>query len=303
MRLLAPAKINMHLRTGPVRADGFHPLLTWMCTIGLFDNLEVDRSTGPGFRLICDGPQVPCDSTNLVIRAAVAFAEALRVGRQVSSADGEGLSIRLQKRIPVGAGLGGGSSDGARMLQGLNHFWMAGWPATRLSQLAATLGSDLPFFLHGPSAICRGRGELVQPLPPPKPRWALLILPFFGLSTAAVYRRFDEMKLGQRATIEADPGFDTWTRLPANELLPMLVNDLERAAFALEPRLEDLRRQAEKRLSRIVRMSGSGSSLFTLFDKENDAQEAAKALQGLAVSALAVELAPALTDELNKAAD
>jgi 4-diphosphocytidyl-2-C-methyl-D-erythritol kinase len=312
LRLLAPAKINLHLRVGGPRADGFHPVLTWMVTAGLFDNLILELSHGPGapdaaklvgggvgpaVRLSCDLPGLPCDSGNLVVRAA----EALR-GRILTPV--APVHIRLLKRIPVGAGLGGGSSDAASALQGLNALWGANWRAGELAALAAGLGSDLPFFFDGPSAICRGRGELVQPLSPPRARLALLIFPGRAMPTAAVYERFDdllEMNRAGAASVEAEPDFGAWVRLGAAELLPLLVNDLEPAAFAIDPELGRLRGSVEEALSRIVRMSGSGSTLFSLYDggEAAAARDAAVAVQRRhGVRCVVAEIAPKVDDDL-----
>jgi 4-diphosphocytidyl-2-C-methyl-D-erythritol kinase len=305
MRLLAPAKINLHLRVGKPRADGFHPIVSWMCTIGLFDTLIVDRSPGGETRLWCDQPWLPCDSSNLVVKAAGAMAGALAKGKEAlegTEMPEFGLSVRLLKRIPVGAGLGGGSSDGAFMLQALNVLWNAGRTREQLADLAARLGSDLPFFLYGPSAVCRGRGELVQPLSPPKPRFAMVMLPGRPLATPLVYRRFDEMKLGDAATKEVEPDWENWTKLDARSLLPLLVNDLEAPAFAIDPELGRLRADVETQLGRPVRMSGSGSGLFTLFDTESEAASAANAVkERLEVETLAVAVAPVIGDDVNEA--
>lgn len=299
MRLLAPAKINVHLRVGPPRADGFHPLVSWMCTVGLFDTLTVDRAPDSGVRLSCDVPGLACDQSNLIVKAAGAMAQALAVDRKVAAGE-SGLSIALQKRIPMGAGLGGGSSDGARVLLGLNRLWAAGWSRARLGAVAASLGSDLPFFLHGSSAVCRGRGERVEVVSPPQARFALLVLPGTHLATAEVYRRFDQMRLGDPAALDNEPAWRAWTRLSASELLSLLVNDLEPAAFALAPQLGALRAGLEQTLGRAVRMSGSGSSLFTLYDGEQEAADAARrASQRHAVPAVAVEVAPRFRDDLN----
>ena len=305
MRVLAPAKLNLHLRVGPPRADGFHPLLTWMCTVALFDNLIVDRAPGGEIRLECDAPGVPSDSRNLVSRAAAALAQTLARARAKSPQAGEnfGLLVRLHKTIPVGAGLAGGSSDGAYTLLALNQLWQAGWDQARIAEFAANFGSDLSFFVYGPSAICRGRGEIVRPIAPPRPRWALLVLPDVQMPTPAVYRRFDEMNLGVAATIEHEPDFNRWTQLDSVSLLPLLVNDLETPAFAIEPKLGILRRELEQNLGRCVRMSGSGSSLFTLYDAQAQAASAAEiAARRFAVKALAAELAPTPQDDLNTAA-
>src|SRR5206468_9545219 len=141
------------------RDDGFHPLLTWMCTVGLFDKLIFQRAAHPGTRFSCNWPDLPADQNNLVLQAATALAPA---------AD---LSIHLEKHIPHGAGLGGGSSDAARTLLALNAFLKLDLGKGQLKAVAARLGSDLPFFFHEPSALCQGRGELVAPITPPLPGW------------------------------------------------------------------------------------------------------------------------------------
>ncbi len=305
MRTIAPAKVNLHLRVGPPRADGFHPLLTWMVTIGLFDTLELERTRGQGVRLICDRADLPAGPSNLVCRAAMAMIErgrqrlegsAAAAGADESTPMVGGVQIRLTKRIPVGAGLGGGSSDAARTLFLLNRWWQLGWSQAQLVQQAAALGSDVPFFLHEPSAICRGRGEQVQPIASPAPRWLVLLSPPFGCSTPDVYRAFDQL--------EPVPGWDTepdwaaWTQLDSTRLLPLLVNDLEPAAFIVRPELGKLRDRTERLIGRTVRMSGSGSALFTLFDDEAEAREAAvRAERELPdLRARAVELCPNLDE-------
>jgi 4-diphosphocytidyl-2-C-methyl-D-erythritol kinase len=169
------------------------------------------------------------------------------------------------------------------------------WPAQRLSDFAARFGSDLSFFFHGPSSVCTGRGEIVKPTPAPKPRWAVLILPGIHMATPAVYRRFDEMRLGTTESLEKQPDWRQWATLDALALLPLLLNDLEAPAFSLSPALVDLHARATRAAGRIVRMSGSGSSLFTLFDQRDQAESAADRLRlDLRVDARAVELCPAI---------
>ena len=302
--------------------------------------------------LSSDRPGLPVDETNLVVRAAECFAQAIaddaagdvnkrdtagpspgakRAGAKSGSEDllrptaasgvGAGVASRddapamrddgevarvhpvaavLEKRIPLGAGLGGGSSDAARTLEALNRLWQTNWPAARLSEVAGRLGSDVPFFLHGPSSVCTGRGEVVRPVPRPRPRWVVLVLPDVHMPTPAVYRRFDEMGLGFDPEIENPPDWLDWAKLPAKDLLARLVNDLEAPAFDLRPALGTLRADAELKLQRPVRMSGSGSSLFTLYDG-NDAHEAERAASGISarfgVTALAVGMTPDLSDD------
>jgi 4-diphosphocytidyl-2-C-methyl-D-erythritol kinase len=295
MRLLAAAKVNLHLRVGPPRPDGFHPLLSWMCAVGLYDALNIEPAASAGVLLSCDRADLPCDQSNLIVKAANALAEAAAA----TSTAPLGARIRLEKRIPMGAGLGGGSSDGARALLGLNQLWKVNWPMERLAALAARIGSDLPFFFHGPSSVCSGRGEIVRPIAPPSPHWAVLVLPELAMPTPAVYRRFDELKLGEETNVRDEPVWEDWASLGAQSLLPELVNDLEPAAFSISPALAQLRDQCEQTLRRIVRMSGSGSSLFTLFDAEPEAHSAAQLLHSrLNTPTLAAPHAPPIHDDL-----
>jgi 4-diphosphocytidyl-2-C-methyl-D-erythritol kinase len=293
MHVLAPAKINLHLRVGHRRDDGFHSLLTWMCTIGLFDSLSFERSTLSApreFALACDVNDLPCGAENLVTRSAAAL--------RVVKSEPLGIDAFLKKSIPSGAGLGGGSSDAARTLLALNQFCNLGLPFAELTRLSATLGSDVSFFLHGPSAICRGRGEQVEKVLPPKVRWVLLILPAIHCPTPRIYQRFDEMHLGNDSVLSGIPWQD-WAQLNARDLLPHLINDLELPAFSLFPELAMMRQHAEQSLNRPVRMSGSGSSLFTLFDDAAECKSAATSLRAiLTADVLSVPLCPSLDDDL-----
>jgi 4-diphosphocytidyl-2-C-methyl-D-erythritol kinase len=331
MRIPAPAKINLHLRVGPPRADdnGFHPLLTWMVTAGLFDTLtfvrqavraSTDEASATGgtstssssssmssssqiFALSCSDPGLPTDSANLVTRVAIALADTLsRVGEgstargALSARDTGRVSAFLNKRIPPGAGLAGGSSDAVATLIALNQIWQVGWSREKLRTFAAQFGSDLPFFFADDgSAICTGRGEVVRPIAPPDTcRWAVLVLPKFSMSTPAVYRRFDEMRLGDERSITEEPDFAAWSKLPATQLMPRLINDLEPPAFSLRPELGELRASLDEKLNRVFRMSGSGSSLFSLCDAGFDEAEslAKRARDEMNVDAIAIEIAP-----------
>jgi 4-diphosphocytidyl-2-C-methyl-D-erythritol kinase len=286
MHLLAPAKINLHLRVAPADGSGFHPILSWMCTVALFDTLTIEPSNA--MSLSCDDPRLPCDDTNLVSRAA----KSLKPDKFCAK-------IHLQKRIPFGAGLGGGSSDAARTLLGLNQQWNLHRPIAQLARIAADLGSDVPFFLHGPSSVCTGRGEIIKDISPPKPRAALLVLCEQAIATPSVYRRFDDMRLGDRGAIEDEPNWQDWTDLSAGPLLQKLINDLEPPAMALCPPLKKLREEIENLLDRPMRMSGSGSSLFTLFDEMSEAHAAVDRIGTRRdARAIAVGIAPVLDDDL-----
>ena len=337
MRVQAPAKINLHLRVGPIRADGFHPIVSWMSTIGLFDILEIDRSHGR-FTFSCDSPAVPPDASNLVVKAVAALADSVakgssagliaslnsshhltekEVGGEARDLDGEPrnreggamtdfcLKVALHKRIPVGAGLGGGSSDGAFTLLALNHLWNLHWPRRRLMEIAKTIGSDVPFFLNGPSAIVRGRGEEVesieQPGERPAGKWVPIIFWPKPMPTPLVYRMFDELRLGKESNLSPQPPWNLWLKLASADLLPLLVNDLETAAFAIDAQLGQVRSELESLLRRPVRMSGSGSSLFSLYDQRPEAEAAARLVtKRYKLPVLPVELAPAMPDSLNE---
>ena len=174
----APAKINRELRLGGRRPDGYQEIRSRVVSIDLADSITVER--GAGFLdLVCEGLAVPVDDSNLAVEAARALAE--RLGRAPDA------RIRLEKRIPVGAGLGGGSSDAARTLALLARLWESPLAPTELASIAALLGSDVPFFLTGGEADVEGRGERVNPLPDSPPEDLLLFVPPFAISTADVY--------------------------------------------------------------------------------------------------------------------
>jgi 4-diphosphocytidyl-2-C-methyl-D-erythritol kinase len=213
------------------------------------------------------------------------------------------VAARLEKQIPLGAGLGGGSSDAARTLVALNRYWHLDRSMDQLAPLAARLGSDVPFFLYGPSSVCTGRGEIVKPVPPPAvAKWVVLVLPDIHMPTAAVYGRFDELRLGFDEHIDEgrQPDWREWSSRKSKDLLVGLVNDLEPPAFEIRKDLGTLRAEIELKLGRPVRMSGSGSSLFTLYDERGEAEAAANIIStSFGVQrTLAIEMTPAINDDL-----
>lgn len=293
MRVKSPAKINLHLRVGPVQANGFHPLVSWMVTVGLFDTLDFSLDTAGRVALRCSDPTLPCDESNLIVRAAVALRQAYASGGETHAASMPGAAIELSKRIPTGGGLGGGSSNAATTLATLNDLWKLSLTPQRMSEIAAKLGSDVPFFLNGSSSICTGHGEVVRPIQPPRARWVVLVLPEMSMPTPAVYRQFDAMAHPDDSAWDEAVDWSQWSTLSAEDLLPRLRNDLEPPAFAIRPDLGALRSEVERLVSRPVRMSGSGSTLFTLFDTNEEAAAAAEEIRHRhATKALAVMIAP-----------
>ncbi|HVP10182.1 MAG TPA: 4-(cytidine 5'-diphospho)-2-C-methyl-D-erythritol kinase [Phycisphaerae bacterium] len=260
MECLAPAKVNMTLAVLGKRSDGYHELESWVVMARLFDRLVFTERTGLSLAIRGDSNGVPADESNLAWRAAAALAKA--IGRQPA------VAITLWKQIPVGGGLGGGSSDAAATLIGLNNLWGSRWPVERLKPIAAGLGSDVPLFLQPGSAIIRGRGEEAERLAEGWRGWLALVVPPYPVSTAEVYRRWSEAPA--RSGVERRPWRDRTAG--SGDLASRLFNDLEPGAFAVEPRLKALHDRLNGLDGRPVRMTGSGSCLFAIFDKEAEAK-------------------------------
>lgn len=258
----APAKINLTLRVLGTRPDGFHELESLVVRINLVDTVAVAPRPDGQLELDCNSPAVPCDASNLVLRAATALNAA--------AGTGHGAAIKLTKRIPPGAGLGGGSSDAATTLRLLDELWGLRLPRERLAEIGAALGSDVPLFLHGPQCVIRGRGERVEELPPPTPLWLALVLPEFQCATPAVYAAYDELE-ARPVRPSVEQVLRAWNS--AAELMDVLFNDLEEAAFRVAPELGDLARGIAEFSGAPARLTGSGAALFRLFD---DAPSAAR---------------------------
>jgi 4-diphosphocytidyl-2-C-methyl-D-erythritol kinase len=256
--LRPPAKINLTLRVGPRRDDGFHDVQTVMQTIGLCDELRFTETRRPfalsGAR---SGAGVPLDRTNLVWRAAQALWRfAGKTG------DPHGVSIRLDKRIPAAAGLGGGSADAAATLAGLNRIWRLRAPVADLMRIAATLGSDVPFFLSGGTAMGLGRGDEVFPLRE-LPRLGIVIIkPSFGVTTADAYRWFDDDRAAGMRPMAEDAG----RAVDAGWGAPLrLVNDLEAPVTRRHPGIAEAVEACRMAGAKAAAMTGSGSAVFGVF--------------------------------------
>lgn len=256
----APAKVNLSLRVLGRRGDGFHEIETLMVALpGLADRVTIEWGAGGGGLVFeCDAPDVPCGEDNLAVRAVRAFEQA--AGVRVDA------TLRLAKRIPAGAGLGGGSSDAAAVLRLLERRFGGGGPVA-CGELAARLGSDVPFFLGGGAAWCRGRGERVGPAAGVPSLRLLLLKPWFGVATADAYRRWGD------AVPLPGVGFGP-QRCVAGEL----VNDLERPVFAKHLFLAELKEWLRERDGvEAALMSGSGSTVFAVLREGADGGETAAA--------------------------
>jgi 4-diphosphocytidyl-2-C-methyl-D-erythritol kinase len=265
------AKINLTLRVLGTRADDFHDVRTVLHTIDLSDRIVCTVRRGP-LRLRCRTRAVPVDSTNLVWRAAEALWRAS--GRTGEPRD---LSLTLTKRIPARAGLGGGSSDAAATLTALSRLWRIDLPPAELAQVAAGLGSDVPFFLCGGAALGVGRGDEVYPLPDLPPWWALIAVPPFGVSTADAYGWRDGDADG-RAGRDAQPPLDPRVTRTWLGRLSALQHDLQAPVARRHPWIADTVTRLQGAGALLAGMSGSGSAVYGLFASRAGAHAARRRL-------------------------
>lgn len=255
----APAKVNLHLEVLARRPDGYHEIASLMVTVNLHDTLVFQEGPGPEIRLDCDHPGLESGPGNLVSRAGILL--------QGQTGCRHGANIRLVKRIPLAAGLAGGSSDAAATLAGLNRLWRLGLKQKELARLGAELGSDVAFFFQPPAAWCTGRGEQVQPLDLGRPLWLVLVCPGQGLSTAEVYRNL---------TVPEKPHTGEAIReaFAAGEVEAIgrhLHNRLQPVAEQLCPELSRWREQLRHLQPAGCLMSGSGTTLFALCRNRDEA--------------------------------
>ncbi len=244
------------------RKDGFHDLESLVTAISLYDELVFSARENNRITVSCDNCEIPAERANLVWRAADLLARRSGTSR--------GIHCQLKKRIPVGGGLGGGSSNAATALKGLNQLWDLNWPVEKLLPLAAELGSDVPFFLGTGPAVIRGRGEQVAPVQPPWEGWLLLIIPGVNISTREVYKAW-KPEVEQAVCGSAVPQ----GRFTAAEWMQKTFNMLESAAQRVCPKLSAWMDHAARLADRVVRLSGSGSTFFTAFDHEQEARNTA----------------------------
>ncbi len=263
---LSPAKVNLFLRVLGKRDDGYHELYTLMEPVSLFDEITIHASEGEGIIIKSASPNIPRDSTNLAHRAAALFLGTTGLQRR--------LTIEIKKQIPVGAGLGGGSSNAATVLMSLNKLLAAGLTDAELREMAASIGSDVPFFIMKGPAIARGRGELLRRVRLPS-LYFVLINPGFSVSTRWVYENLDLTNLPEDNMLDnSDRLFET-----LNGLLDALVNDLEAVTAAKYPKIPRLKGLLTQSGALASLMSGSGPTVFGLFSDKASAGRAFRSLQ------------------------
>jgi len=270
MELRAPAKINLFLKVVRRRGDGFHELISLMSCVGLSDQIKLDFNA-PFTGISSSDPQVPDDETNLAIKAVRAYQRALKDER---GRDPDPVFIQLTKRIPVGAGLGGGSSDAAAVLKGLNEHYGRPFTKGALSAMALGLGADVPFFIQGTPAVARGIGEHLTPYTGLTPMAVVLVYPGFGLSTAQVYANLN-LRLTKCEKKIRNFSFKNGDFIVSEHLC----NDLESAVMPQHPVIAELKSRLLNSGAQGALMSGSGSTVFGLFADMADGQRAAEAFR------------------------
>ena len=270
IKFKTPAKINLGLHIHGKREDGFHELETIFQMVSLYDDVELELLSS-GIKLECDTPGVPTDDTNLVCKAALLLRQSYQV-------EGKGVSIRLKKKIPFGAGLGGGSGNAAGVLMGLNRLWDLNIEREKLLALAAELGSDVPFFLTSPCALGMGRGEQLKVLKPCAKFQVLLVFPGFPVATSWVYQNL-KLKLTKRenniSILRKNLSLSDITSLGSR-----LYNDLEPVVIQSFPEIQVVKDELGAWGALGVLLSGSGSTVFGIFDDPEKARVACAGLNG-----------------------
>lgn len=276
----APAKINLSLDVIRRRDDGYHELEMVMTMIDLADRVDLFAVDHPTIRIESSSGLIPTDSRNLVYRAAALLKERYRIPY--------GVSIYIQKNIPVAAGLAGGSSDAAATLRGLNRLWNLGLTLDELARIGAEVGSDVPFCLYGGTALATGRGEKLTPLPSPPACWVVLAKPFVNVSTKEVYEALDVSQIRRRPrtkemvqAVKAQD-YDKICQLAYNVLEPVTMN--------MYPEVRLYKQLITRFGADAVLMSGSGPTVFALLRQESRVSRLTNALHGFCRDVYAVRL-------------
>ena len=273
IRLLAPAKVNLTLQIHNQRPDGYHGIESLVQKVDFYDRIMLENSPDGRITLQCNDPTLPTDSGNIAQRAA----ELLRESADIPA---KGVRIHLDKRIPHGAGLGGGSSNAAAVLLGLNLIWKLSLDRDVLLGIAEQLGSDVPLFLHPSPAVIRGKGEIVKPSDLRINAVFVIVYPDVAVSTRWAYSNFRLTK---------SPGeyrISPLSKAMGGELSPdmwggLLVNDLETCVFERFPQVKRCKEVLIRHGARASLMSGSGSAVFGLFENMGDAKKAARKITRL----------------------
>ena len=281
MKLLlkAPAKINLSLDVIRKRDDGYHDLEMIMTTIDLADRIELELLEEDKIFISSQSRYIPDDEQNLAYQAAKRLKDHLGIKK--------GVRITIEKHIPVAAGLAGGSSDAASVLRGLNRLWNLNLSLEELAEIGLEIGSDVPFCVYGGTALARGRGEILTPLPPPPPCWVVLAKPPIGVSTGEVYRQLNLENIIHPNTekmVEA---------IRANNYMEMCClvgNVLESVTLQNHPEVLTIKKDMERFGADAVLMSGSGPTVFALVKHDSRMQRIYNGLRGYCKQVFAVRM-------------
>ncbi len=264
------AKINLILRILGKRRDGFHTIITVLQTIDLRDELTFEFESAKSFdiNLELSDPKIPADESNLIFRACKAFHKVHHLKHRVN--------VKVQKRIPIQSGLGGGSSNAASTLIGLSRFYDSPIPMKDLHKIAGTLGSDVPFFLEGGTGLGTVRGDKIRKLEDMDELNVLLVIPDVSCSTAAIYEEYDRRNLltPESKSIKIR---DVQRPESQRDYVSLVENDLERVVFALYPELDSIKKRLLKLGAIAAALTGSGSTIFGLFSDVVEFDKAAEA--------------------------
>ncbi len=263
--LLARAKVNLTLDVGPLRPDGYHEVMTVLQELDLADRLVFARAPRGVLEVTCRAPGVPEGPGNLAYQALAHLLPLLPGG----------VRLEIEKEIPAAAGLGGGSSDAACALVGATLLYGLRLGKEELVGYASRVGADVPFFIFGGTALARGRGEVVSPLPPLPPLWFVLANPGFGVSTREAYARFRGRKGSPRTPLLVE----ALVHRDLTGVLGSLGNDLEEVVTAMHPEVGRLKRRLEELGAVKALMSGSGPTVYGVFLEEEAARAAAAELE------------------------
>ena len=257
----SPAKINLGLQILKKRPDGYHNIQTIFQKISLYDEITLRLVPQPGISIAVDDPLIPDDTTNLACRAASLLLKDQKIA--------SGISLRIKKKIPAGAGLGGGSSNAAATLQGLNSLMGLQLPDAYLQRLCLSLGADVPFFISGyGTAYASGIGEIITPLKLSATLWFIIVFPGFSVSTAWAYSKFKSLTKKKKKNIMPISIKDIQC------VLPLLFNDFESIVIAHYPEIKRIKDTLTKFGAVETLLCGSGSSVFGVFASQNACKKA-----------------------------
>lgn len=275
----APAKINLSLDVLNKRADGYHEVEMIMTTIDLSDRIGLSEIREDEIRIISQNRFVPDDQRNLAYQAAKLLKDKFNIN--------QGVSVTIDKMIPVAAGLAGGSSDAAATLRGLNHLWKLGLSLDELAEIGAEIGSDVSFCVYGGTALAKGRGEKIINLPPPPNCWVILAKPSIGVSTTDVYKSLSLSNVNHpnsKAMIEAIMQGDY------QGVCRETCNVLESVTLNMHPEVQQIKEQMERFGADAVLMSGSGPTVFGLVQYDSRLQRIYNGLRGFCDQVFAVRM-------------